>query len=101
MTQAAHKLTIKHFGRTILLYTPLYLSNYCVNQCVYCGFNQANDIPRRKLTLHEVELEAQVISGTGLQHLLILTGESRQHSPVSYIADCALCAKKILFFNFN
>ena len=94
MAQAAHKLTIKHFGRTILLYTPLYLSNYCVNQCVYCGFNMANDIPRRKLTLHEVELEAQAISGTGLQHLLILTGESRQHSPVSYIADCVAVLRK-------
>ena len=94
MAQAAHKLTIEHFGRTILLYTPLYLSNYCVNQCAYCGFNQANDIPRRKLTLHEVELEAQAISITGLQHLLILTGESRQHSPVSYIADCVSILRK-------
>ena len=94
MAQAAHKLTIEHFGRTILLYTPLYLSNYCVNQCVYCGFNQANDIPRRKLTLHEVELEAQAISITGLQHLLILTCESRQHSPVSYIADCVSILRK-------
>jgi len=54
----------------------------------------ANDIPRRKLTLHEVELEAQAISGTGLQHLLILTGESRQHSPVSYIADCVSVLRK-------
>lgn len=94
MAQAAHKLTVKHFGRTILLYTPLYLSNYCVNQCVYCGFNMANDIPRRKLTLHEVELEAQAISSTGLQHLLILTGESRQHSPVSYIKDCVSVLRK-------
>ncbi|MBI4302740.1 MAG: 2-iminoacetate synthase ThiH [Chloroflexi bacterium] len=94
MAQLAHKLTIKHFGRTILLYTPLYLSNYCVNQCVYCGFNMANDIPRRKLTLPEVELEAHVISRTGLQHLLILTGESRQHSPVSYIRDCVSVLRK-------
>jgi 2-iminoacetate synthase len=94
MAQAAHKLTINHFGRTILLFTPLYLSNYCVNQCVYCGFNMANDIPRRKLTLHEVELEAQAISGTGLKHLLILTGESRHHSPVSYIADCVSVLRK-------
>ena len=94
MAQAAHELTIKHFGRTILLFTPLYLSNYCINQCVYCGFNMANDIPRRKLTLHEVELEAKAISVTGLQHLLILTGESRQHSPVSYISDCVSVLRK-------
>ncbi|MDO8490446.1 MAG: 2-iminoacetate synthase ThiH [Dehalococcoidia bacterium] len=88
MAQAAHRLTLQHFGRTILLYTPLYLSNYCVNQCVYCGFNATNTIERRKLTLAEVELEAKAIAETGLQHLLILTGESRQHSPISYIRDC-------------
>lgn len=88
MAQAAHRLTLQHFGRTILLYTPLYLSNYCLNQCVYCGFNVVNSITRRKLTLAEVELEAKAIAQSGLQHLLILTGESRQHSPVSYIKDC-------------
>ncbi len=88
IAQVASRLTLQHFGRTILLYTPLYLANYCVNYCLYCGFNAANDIPRRKLTLPEVELEAQAIAKTGLQHLLILTGESRQYSPVSYIKDC-------------
>ncbi|MDO8567589.1 MAG: 2-iminoacetate synthase ThiH [Dehalococcoidales bacterium] len=94
MAQAASRLTLRHFGRTILLYTPLYLANHCVNYCVYCGFNAANDIPRRKLTLPEVELEARAIAGTGLQHLLILTGESRQHSPVSYIKDCVEILRK-------
>ena len=88
MAQAAHQLTIKHFGRTIQLYTPLYLANYCINHCVYCGFNADNQIPRRQLTLAEVELEAQAIALTGLKHLLILTGESRQHSSVSYIKEC-------------
>ena len=94
MAQAAHRLTLQHFGRTILLYTPLYLANYCVNHCVYCGFNAANNIPRRKLTLLEVELEARAIAETGLQHLLILTGESRRHSPVSYIKDCVDVLRK-------
>ena len=88
MAQAAHRLTLDHFGPTILLYTPLYLANYCVNQCLYCGFKASNDIPRRKLSLPEVELEAKAIATTGLQHLLVLTGESRQHSPVSYIKQC-------------
>ncbi|MBF8265164.1 MAG: thiazole biosynthesis protein ThiH [Dehalococcoidia bacterium] len=94
MAQAGHRLTLQHFGRTIMLYTPLYLSNYCVNHCVYCGFNATNDIPRRKLTLAEVELEAKAIAATGLQHLLILTGESRQQSPVSYIKDCVAVLRK-------
>jgi 2-iminoacetate synthase len=88
MAQAAHQLTLSHFGPTILLYTPLYLANYCVNQCLYCGFKASNNIPRRKLSQPEVELEAKAIAATGLQHLLVLTGESRQHSPVSYIKRC-------------
>ncbi|WP_312515112.1 2-iminoacetate synthase ThiH [Anaerospora sp.] len=88
MACKAHWLTTKRFGRTILLYTPLYLANYCVNQCVYCGFHAGNSITRKKLTLEEVADEAQVIAQTGLKHLIILTGESRRHSPVSYIKDC-------------
>lgn len=94
MAQAAHRLTQQHFGHTILLYTPLYLSNYCVNHCVYCGFNANHHIPRRKLTLAEVELEARVITSTGLQHILILTGESREESSVAYIKDCVGVLKK-------
>jgi 2-iminoacetate synthase len=88
MAQTAHALTVRHFGLTILLYTPLYLANYCVNRCVYCGFNASNPLPRRALTPDEVEAEARVIAASGLQHLLVLTGESRQHSSISYIRDC-------------
>jgi 2-iminoacetate synthase len=94
MAQAAHRVTQQHFGRTILLFTPLYLANYCINHCVYCGFNAGNDIPRRKLTIPEVELEARAIAETGLQHLLVLTGESRQHTPVSYISECISVLRK-------
>ncbi len=94
MAQAAHRVTVQNFGRTIQLYTPLYLANYCVNHCVYCGFSAKNRIERRKLTLAEVESEARAIAATGLKHLLILTGESRQESPVSYIRDCVLVLRK-------
>jgi 2-iminoacetate synthase len=94
MAQAAHRLTLQYFGYTIVLYTPLYLANYCDNCCVYCGFNATNDIKRRQLTLAEVELEAKAIARTGLQHLLILTGESRNHSSVAYIKDCVSILKK-------
>lgn len=93
MAQRAHQLTVSHFGKTMLLYTPLYLANYCVNRCVYCGFHVQNDIPRKKLTLAEVAAEGQAIAKTGLKHILILTGESRQHSPVSYIRDCVQVLK--------
>ncbi|KKM10262.1 thiamine biosynthesis protein ThiH [Clostridiales bacterium PH28_bin88] len=88
MAQKAHRLTLQHFGRAMVLYTPLYLSNYCVNQCSYCGFNARNRLHRKTLTLEEVEAEARAIAGTGLRHILVLTGESRRHAPVCYIAGC-------------
>lgn len=94
LAQKAKKLTLQNFGRVIFLYTPMYLANYCVNQCVYCGFNITNSIARRTLTLEEVEKEAQAISSTGLRHILILTGESRQKSSVQYIMDCVKILRK-------
>lgn len=94
MAQTARKLTLRHFGKAIQLYTPLYLSNYCENQCLYCGFNSKNKLERKKLTLEEVEAEAKFISASGLKHILILTGESRKKSPLSYIKDCVRVLKK-------
>lgn len=94
MAQKAHRLTIQHFGKSIFLYTPLYLGNYCCNTCVYCGFNATNKIPRSKLTLEEVANEARFIASAGLKHILILTGESKQQTPVSYIAECVEVLKK-------
>ncbi|MDO8472228.1 MAG: 2-iminoacetate synthase ThiH, partial [Dehalococcoidia bacterium] len=88
MASLAHEKTLHNYGPNILLYAPLYLSNYCVNYCVYCGFSAAHKLLRRKLDLNEVETEAKAIAETGLEHLLILTGESAQHSPVSYIGEC-------------
>jgi 2-iminoacetate synthase len=55
---------------------------------LYCSFNAANKLHRTKLTLDEVAAEAEIIAATGLKHILLLTGESRQHTPVSYIKDC-------------
>jgi len=94
MAQKSKRLTLQHFGKVILLYTPLYVANYCVNQCVYCGFNLSNDITRKKLTKDEVEEEAKIISDTGLRHILLLTGESRTHSSIDYIKECVMILKK-------
>ncbi|MGQ9557546.1 MAG: 2-iminoacetate synthase ThiH [Desulfurispora sp.] len=94
MAWKAHRLTVQHFGRVIQLYTPLYLANYCVNRCAYCGFGAHNKIKRDRLTPAEVEQEARAISGMGFKHILILTGESRHHSPVSYIRECVQVLKK-------
>ena len=94
MAQKAKALTLQHFGKTILLYTPMYIANYCINQCVYCGFNAANKITRKKLTPEEVENEAETIAETGLKHILVLTGESGKASPPSYIKECVEILKK-------
>ncbi|MDT3705077.1 MAG: 2-iminoacetate synthase ThiH [Thermincola sp.] len=88
MARRSQQLTFQHFGRVVFLYAPIYLANYCINQCVYCGFNTQNKITRKKLSLQEVEKEAEQLAQTGLKHILILTGESRQRTPVSYIRDC-------------
>ena len=88
MAQRAHALTIAHFGRTIVLYTPLYLSNYCTNGCRYCSFNHHNRIERRQLTIEEVETEARAIAASGLKHLLVLTGDAPSVAGVDYIAAC-------------
>ena len=90
----AKQLTLQHFGKVILLYTPMYLANFCVNQCVYCGFNITNKITRKKLSPDEVEQEAKEIVSTGLRHILILTGESKLETPVSYIRECVEVLKK-------
>lgn len=94
IAQIAHKITLLNFGRTIQIYTPIYLSNHCQNECLYCGFNVKNKIPRKKLTLQEVEKESKIVAETGLRHILILTGESRKETPVSYIKDCVKILKK-------
>ncbi len=88
MAQKSHALTIAQFGRTMVLYTPLYLSNFCTNHCLYCGFSRNNRIVRRQLTLDEVETEARAIAASGLKHVLILTGDAPGIASVDYIASC-------------
>ncbi|MEZ0575628.1 2-iminoacetate synthase ThiH [Halodesulfovibrio aestuarii] len=89
MAQKANGISMRHFGKTIQLFTPLYLANFCTNQCVYCGFNTANRIPRSQLSADEVRKEGEAIAATGLKHLLILTGDAPSKSTVEYIGDCA------------
>lgn len=94
MAQRANRLSVRHFGRVVFLFTPMYLANHCVNQCVYCGFKVHNKLERKKLTPAEVAREAEIIAATGLKHILILTGESRRESPVSYMKECVEVLKK-------
>ena len=94
MAQKAQKETRKHFGNSIQMFTPLYISNYCENHCIYCGFNCHNHIRRAKLDASEIEHEMQMIAKTGLQEILILTGESKKMSDVKYIGEACKIARK-------
>ena len=84
----AREETRKHFGNSVCMFTPIYTSNYCQNNCVYCGFNIHNKIRRACLTPDEVGIEMAAIAESGLKEILILTGESRTRSDVDYIGMC-------------
>lgn len=94
IAQQAQTETRKHFGNSINMFTPLYISNYCENYCIYCGFNCHNKIHRAKLNAEEIEKEMQAIAKTGLQEILILTGESKKMSDVKYIGEACRIARK-------
>ena len=94
MAQAARTETRKHFGNSVYMFTPLYIANYCENYCIYCGFNCHNKINRAKLNPEQIEKEMEAIAKTGLQEILILTGESRAKSDVRYIGEACRIARK-------
>lgn len=94
MAEKARLETRKHFGNTVYLFTPLYIANYCENYCVYCGFNCYNDIKRMKLNMEQIEKEMQVIAESGMEEILILTGESRSKSGIEYIGEACKLARK-------
>ncbi len=94
MARRAENETKTHFGNTVYIFTPIYIANYCQNYCVYCGFNCYNNINRKKLTFEEIENEMKVIAQTGMEEILILTGESRKYSDVEYIGEAVKIARK-------
>ena len=94
MARRAELETRKHFGNTVYIFTPLYIANFCQNYCIYCGFNCYNNIHRKKLTMEEIEHEVQVIAATGMEEILILTGESRKYSDLEYIGEAVKIASK-------
>lgn len=94
MAQKAQEETRRHFGNSVYLFTPLYIANYCENYCIYCGFNCHNKIRRAQLNEEEIEKEMAAIAATGLQEILLLTGESRKKSTVEYIGKACQIARK-------
>lgn len=94
LAQKARIETSKHFGNTVYLFTPIYIANYCENYCVYCGFNCFNNIKRMKLNFEQIEHEMKIIAESGMEEILILTGESRGQSDVKYIGEACKLARK-------
>ncbi|AIQ46285.1 thiamine biosynthesis protein ThiH [Paenibacillus sp. FSL R7-0273] len=94
MARQARSLTRSHFGHVMQLFTPMYLADFCINHCTYCSFSSIYDFPRKKLSPEEVRREAEAIAATGIRHILILTGESRTESPVSYLKECVRILKE-------
>ncbi|MHC4265689.1 MAG: 2-iminoacetate synthase ThiH [Planctomycetota bacterium] len=87
MAQIAHQLTVQRFGRTIKLYAPLYLSNYCINGCKYCGFNKDNTSNRRRLTIEEAVAESELIASEGFRDILLVSGEDREFISIDYLTQ--------------
>ena len=94
IARKAQMETRKHFGNSVMIFTPLYIANYCENYCIYCGFNCHNKIKRAKLNAEEIEKEMKTISDSGLEEILILTGESPNMSDVKYTGEACKIARK-------
>lgn len=92
MARRATAETRKHFGNSVYLFTPLYIANYCENYCIYCGFNCHNKIRRAKLDFDGIRREMEAIAKTGMEEILILTGESKKMSDVNYIGEACRIA---------
>lgn len=89
----AQELTRRNFGRAVNIFTPLYISDFCTNQCRYCGFNARNKQKRRHLSVEEARSEANAIAQAGFQHILLLTGDARKLSSPEYIANVVRAIK--------
>jgi len=89
MAQAARRLTVQRFGKTVRLYAPLYLSNYCANSCLYCGFNKESESQRCRLSVEQAVAEAEVIAGEGFRDILLVSSEDKRFVDVEYLGRLA------------
>lgn len=94
LARQAKQVKEQYFGRTVVLYAPLYLSNYCTSHCTYCGFHSHNRIQRFKLTLEEMHPEMEFLSRQGIENILLLTGESYKATPLTYLKEAVHVAKQ-------
>jgi 2-iminoacetate synthase len=97
MAVAAHALTVQRFGHTMHMFAPLYLSNECVSECTYCGFQVWNrDIARRTLSPGEVGAETRYLAHLGFRHVLLVAGEHPKHVSAAYVGECIEAAAEVV-----
>lgn len=92
MARRAQALTRRHFGRTVSMYVPLYLSNYCCGGCRYCGFASDRAPARRKLSMEELREEVEALRREGHDDVLLLTGERTPQADFQYLRASVACA---------
>lgn len=88
MYKTAREVKEEIYGKRIVIFAPLYLSNYCVNNCKYCGFKCTNKIGRHKLTQEEIREEVRALEAMGHKRLLLEAGEDDENCPIEYILEC-------------
>lgn len=88
MAQEAHRITLRHYGRAMRLFAPLYLSNECINSCVYCGFSRENSILRVTLEIEEMRKEARHLKEEGFRNVLLVAGEHPKFVSNGYLEAC-------------
>ena len=98
MYQAAHKIKEKIYGKRVVIFAPLYISNYCVNTCKYCGYSLNNSIPRRKLTMEDIIEEVKVLEAMGHKRIALEVGEDPSNCGIDYVVDAI---KTIYSINFE
>lgn len=89
MAARSAEITAQRFGKTIQIYAPVYLSSFCSNRCVYCGFSADNAIDRRVLTMEEAEHEAMILHDRGFNHVLLVSGEAPAKMGIEYLEELA------------
>ena len=89
MAQLAHALTIQRFGRTIQLYAPLYLSNFCIGTCLYCGYKADNEFERTRLSIDQAIDDADILASEGFRHILLVSGNDPEYISIDYLTVLA------------
>lgn len=84
----AGKIKDSIYGKRVVMFAPLYVSDYCVNNCVYCGYQRCNEFGRRKLTMEEVREEVKILEKMGHKRLALELGEDPVNAPIDYVVEC-------------